>query len=107
MELRYFSLKYRGSGKVKVKMNGTCAGEITLTDNKDVTNITNQEEYCMEAGEYELKLEIVEADKLETIEIMLGIIRRTKRGLIFIKVFHRIANKKEELSTRNTLRMYR
>ena len=64
------SLKYRGSGKVKVKMNGTCAGEITLADNKDVINTTCQE-ICMEAGEYELELEIAEADKLEIIEIML------------------------------------
>ena len=70
-EWKEIFLKYRGSGKVKVKMDGTCAGEITLTDNKDVTNITNQE-ICMEAGEYELELEIVEADKLEIIEIMLA-----------------------------------
>ncbi len=70
-EWKEISLKYRGSGKVKVKMNGTCAGEITLADNKDVINTTNQE-ICMEAGEYELELEIVEADKLEIIEVMLA-----------------------------------
>lgn len=70
-EWKEIFLKYRGSGKVKVKMDGTCAGEITLTDNKDVTNIANQE-ICMEAGEYEVELEIVEADKLEIIEIMLA-----------------------------------
>lgn len=70
-EWKEISLRYRGSGKVKVKMNETCAGEITLADNKDVTNTTNQE-ICMEAGEYELELEIVEADKLEIIEIMLA-----------------------------------
>ena len=70
-EWKEISLKYRGSGKVKVKMNGICAGEITLADNKDVINTTNQE-ICMEAGEYELELEIVEADKLEIIEVMLA-----------------------------------
>lgn len=31
----------------------------------------------------------------------------TYRGIIIEKVFHRITNKKEELSTRNTLRRYR
>lgn len=70
-EWKEISLKYRGSGKVKVKMNETCAGEITLADNKDVINTTNKE-ICMEAGEYELELEIAEADKLEIIEIMLA-----------------------------------
>lgn len=78
-EWKEISLKYRGSGKVKVKMNETCAGEITLADNKDVTNTTNQE-ICMEAGEYELELEIVEADKLEiNYRNYAGIIRRRTR----------------------------
>ena len=69
-EWKEVCLKYRGSGKVKVKMNGICAGEITLAGNEEVIN-TEHQMISMEAGEYELELEIVEADKLEIMEIIL------------------------------------
>ena len=51
-------------------MNGICAGEITFAGNKEVIN-TQRQMISMEAGEYELELEIVEADKLEIMEIIL------------------------------------
>ena len=64
------SISYRGSGTIAVKLNGETVAEVEAKENSEKAgkNVVTQE-LSAEAGEYELELEIREADRLEILDV--------------------------------------
>lgn len=61
----------RGSGVVEILMNGKTAGSVKVTEGDSRNNGNAVGTLQMPAGEYELTLRVIEADRLEIMEILL------------------------------------
>ncbi|MCC8066065.1 MAG: family 43 glycosylhydrolase [Clostridiales bacterium] len=59
-------VKASGSGRLTILLNGMAAGEIRVEN-----GIQMKDQICAEAGEYELKLCVEEAESLEILEVVL------------------------------------
>lgn len=63
-------LNYHGSGKVKVKLNGTTVAEVRALEKEEDVRVTLQQ-MSDEAGKYELQLEVMESEQLEILGVIL------------------------------------
>lgn len=63
-------LNYHGSGKVRVKLNGITVAEVSALEKEEDVRVTLQQ-MPVEAGEYELELEVMESEQLEILGVIL------------------------------------
>lgn len=59
-------VKASGSGRLTILLNGMAAGEIRVEN-----GIQMEDQICAEAGEYELKMHVEEAESLEILEVVM------------------------------------
>ncbi len=63
-------LNYHGSGKIRVKLNGTIVAEVSALEKEEDVRVTLQQ-MSHEAGKYELELEVMESEQLEILGVIL------------------------------------